>query len=55
MGNSKIAQEMFQHVVNNALDFLGQSITELEQKPKYSVIHFHAAIELVLKARLMKP
>ncbi|CCO50370.1 hypothetical protein VIBNISOn1_p0207 [Vibrio nigripulchritudo SOn1] len=53
MSKSKIPQEMFQHVVNNALDFLGQSIAELQQKPKYSVIHFHAAIELVLKARLM--
>ncbi|CAH0525450.1 hypothetical protein [Vibrio hippocampi] len=53
MSKSKIPQEMFQHVVNNALDFLEQSIDELQQKPKYSVIHFHAAIELVLKARLM--
>ncbi len=53
MSKSKVPLEMLQHVVTNALDFLGQSITELEQKPKYSVIHFHAAIELVLKARLM--
>lgn len=53
MSKSQIPQEMFQHVVNNALDFLRQSIIELEEKPKYSVIHFHAAIELILKARLM--
>lgn len=53
MSKSKIPQEMFQHLVNNALKFLGQSIADMEKKPKYSVIHFHAAIELVLKARLM--
>ena len=44
---------MFGHLVSNALDFLTQSISEIEQKPKYSVIHFHAAIELFLKARLV--
>lgn len=53
MTRTQNSHEMFQHVVNNALDFLGQSIIELEEKPKYSVIHFHAAIELILKARLM--
>ncbi len=45
--------EMFDSVVQNALDFLQQSIAELEQAPKYSVIHFCAAVELFLKARLM--
>jgi hypothetical protein len=44
---------MFNSVVENALDFLKQSILELKKSPKYSVIHFCAAIELFLKARLM--
>ncbi len=41
-------------LMDNAIDFLNQSIRDLRKKPKYSVIHFHAAIELILKARLMK-
>lgn len=40
-------------VVENAMDFLRQSIREFKTQPKYSVIHFHAAVELFLKARLM--
>lgn len=40
-------------VVSNAFDFLSRSVDELEKFPKYSVIHFHAAVELFLKARLM--
>ena len=53
MNNSKEHKEMFAHLVSNAFDFLTQSISEIEKKPKYSVIHFHAAIELFLKARLV--
>ncbi|KAB5618674.1 hypothetical protein F7234_23120 [Pseudomonas putida] len=41
-------------LMENAIDFLVQSINDLKDKPKYSAIHFHAAIELILKARLMK-
>jgi len=48
-----IKNKKFQHVVGNAIDFLQKSISELEHQPKYSVINFHAAIELFLKARLM--
>ena len=40
-------------LVENAIDFLGHSIREFETQPKYSVIHFHAAVELFLKARLL--
>jgi hypothetical protein len=40
-------------VIENAIDFLLKAIEELEDNPKYSVIHFHAAVELILKARLM--
>lgn len=44
---------LFGRLVDNALDFLSRSINDLERSPKYSVIHFHAAVELFLKARLM--
>jgi hypothetical protein len=40
-------------LIDNALDFLGRSIDDLSSAPKYSVIHFYAAIELFLKARLL--
>lgn len=46
-------QQLFNRLVENALDFLAKSINELGGAPKYSVIHFHAAVELFLKARLM--
>ena len=46
--------ERFDDVVHNAFDFLGRSIDELEQHPKYSVIHFYSAVELFVKARLLK-
>jgi len=44
---------MLNHLVENAIDFLNKSISELQLSPKYSVIHFHTAIELFLKVRLM--
>ena len=44
---------MFESLVKNAIDFLKKSDNELENDPKYSVIHFFAAIELFLKARLL--
>lgn len=40
-------------LVGNALDFLSKALRELETEPKYSLIHFYAAIELFLKARLL--
>lgn len=46
-------QEMFDQLVENAIDFLSHSLEELEEKPKYSVINFCVAIELFLKARLL--
>lgn len=46
--------ERFDDVVRNAFDFLARSIDELEAHPKYSVIHFYSAIELFVKARLLK-
>lgn len=47
------AQQLLVQLVDNAFDFLSRSIDELGDQPKYSVIHFHAAIELFLKARLL--
>ncbi len=44
---------MFRSVVENAIDFLKKSITELDEYPKYSIINFHASVELFVKARLM--
>ncbi|WP_156899584.1 hypothetical protein [Pleomorphomonas koreensis] len=38
----------------SAFDFLERSVDEIELSPKYSVIHFATAVELILKARLMR-
>lgn len=54
MRKSKEQKKLLVQLVQNALDFLETSISELRGKPKYSVIHFHAAIELILKARLLE-
>lgn len=43
----------FNLVVENAFDFFKKSLAEFDKEPKYSVIHFHAAIELIMKARLL--
>lgn len=45
--------QLFERVVENALDFLHRALAEFPNHPKYSVISFHAAVELFLKARLM--
>jgi DNA-directed RNA polymerase subunit M/transcription elongation factor TFIIS len=44
---------IFNSLVRNAFNFFHQAISELEKKPKYSVINFCSAIELFIKARLM--
>lgn len=38
----------------SAFDFLERSVDEIKEHPKYSVIHFATAVELLLKARLMR-
>lgn len=48
------SDDLFDLVVRNALDFLEQSVSKLEKRPKYSVINFCSALELFLKARLMR-
>lgn len=47
------SQQLFDSLVQNAIDFLNQSVADLQANPKYSVINFCASIELFLKARLM--
>lgn len=46
-------EEMLDSLVENALDFLFRAASEVNEHPKYSVIHFYAAVELFVKARLM--
>ena len=56
-GIKKVAEvtneQLLNRLVENALDFLSTAITELKDTPKLSVIHFHAALELFVKSRLM--
>lgn len=46
-------KQIFNSLAKNAFDFLKQAIEEFDKSPKYSVIHFCAAVEMILKARLM--
>jgi len=48
------SEELLGLVVKNALDFLEQSVAALSKRPKYSLIDFCSAVELLLKARLMR-
>lgn len=41
-------------LTESAFDFLEKSVDEIKAHPKYSVIHFATAVELLLKARLMR-
>lgn len=41
------------YMLESAFDFLERSIDQLEAEPKYSIINFCTAIELILKARLV--
>lgn len=47
-------EDMLERLVENGFDFLNKAIDDLQEHPKFSVIHFHAAVELFLKARLME-
>ena len=53
MSSEQRQLELFGSLVTNAIDFLTHSLDELATGPKYSVIHFCAAIELFLKAKLL--
>lgn len=41
------------NLLNSAFDFFDTSIDEFETKPKYSILHFCVALELILKSRLL--
>jgi hypothetical protein len=45
--------EIFDNIFRNALDFLNRALDELDAHPKYALIDFAAAVELVFKARLV--
>ena len=44
----------FNNLVVNALDFLKKSLEEIDASPKRTIIDFYTAVELFIKARLMK-
>ena len=48
-----IQRVLLERLIVNAMDFLNRSIDEFNEHPKFSVIHFHTAVELFIKARLM--
>lgn len=50
----RTTEELFNALVRNALGFVHTSIDHLQQKPKNAVVDLYTAIELFLKARLMK-
>lgn len=47
-------KQIFDALTHNAFDFLTRAVADLETSPKYSVIHFCAAVEMLLKAKLMR-
>lgn len=47
-------EQIFENLCENALDFLDKSICDLDEEPKYALVHFSSAVELILKARLLK-
>lgn len=53
MGHKVDTDQLFTTLVENALDFFGRAVEEVGNSPKYSVIHFSTAVELILKARLL--
>ncbi|PCI00527.1 MAG: hypothetical protein COB76_03410 [Alphaproteobacteria bacterium] len=46
-------EKFLKSLIDNGFDFLGRAIQQFKTEPKYSVINFCAAIEILLKARLM--
>lgn len=45
-------EESNKALLENAVDFLEKSLDEFKESPKYSILHFAIAIEILLKARL---
>lgn len=44
----------FENLVRNGMDFLEKAISQLDDEPKHSVINFYTAVEIFLKAPLVK-
>lgn len=53
-GDTLSEDELFVSLVDSAFEFLNKAIEEFGESAKFSTIHFATAIELFLKARLMK-
>lgn len=53
-GVSKVSDHGFQQLTENAFDFLRKALAELTTDHKHSVINFYSAVELLLKARLLR-
>jgi len=51
---AKLDHEVFTSLTENAFEFLERSIQDFEKFPRFSVVHFCAALEMFLKARLMR-
>jgi hypothetical protein len=49
-----VDEAVFRDLVGSAFEFLERAIEEIEHSPKFSTIHFATAVELFLKARLMR-
>lgn len=47
-------ENVFRDLVGSAFEFMTRAIEEIEQSPKFSTIHFATAVELFMKARLMR-
>ena len=45
-------KESNQAIFENGIDFLEKSLEEFKGSPKYSILHFAVAVEILLKARL---
>lgn len=48
-----MSKKHLENLLKNAFDFLENSIGQIYEQPKYSVINFCSAIELILKAKLL--
>lgn len=50
----KVKKDAFDSLALNAFDFLKASLHQIESDPKYSIINFYTAVEIIFKARLLK-
>lgn len=48
------AEAEFNALLSNAIDFVDSAIEQIDKRPKNSIVEMYTAVELFLKARLMK-